>query len=184
MEITENQEIIKMPNVNRVILIGNVTRDIEVKNTPTGKAVADFSLAINRVWRDQAGDKQEETTFIDVQLWGRSAEIAHQYLKKGSPVFIEGRLKVDTWDDKETGQKRSRLRVVGDNMQLLGGKSSGDSSNEYNQEPKSNHRSSAPAPSKTRPSRDPDLDQEPNDIPFRSTIRRDGRNCRLNRKVM
>src|ERR1700746_1728517 len=109
-----------MANLNRVLLIGNLTRDPEVRYTPKGTAVADLGLAVNRVYSGEDGEKKEETTFVDVTLWARQAEIAGQYLKKGRPVFIEGRLQLDTWDDKQTGQKRSRLRVVCENMQLLG----------------------------------------------------------------
>jgi single-strand DNA-binding protein len=111
-----------MPNLNRVHLIGNLTRDVELRHTPKGTAVAELGLAINRVWTDEQNVKREETTFVDVTLWGRTAEVSHQFLHKGSPVFIEGRLQLDTWDDKQTGQKRSKLRVVGEHMQLLGSK--------------------------------------------------------------
>jgi single-strand DNA-binding protein len=109
-------------NLNRVFLIGNLTRDSELRFTPKGTAVAQLGLAINRVFTDDQGVKKEETTFVDVTLWGRTAEVAQQYLRKGSPVFIEGRLQLDTWDDKQTGQKRSKLRVVAENMHLLGSK--------------------------------------------------------------
>ena len=101
-----------MANLNRVLLIGNLTRDPEVRYTPKGTAVAEIGLAVNRIYSGEDGEKKEETTFVDVTLWARQAEIAGQYLKKGRPVFIEGRLQLDTWDDKQTGQKRSRLRVV------------------------------------------------------------------------
>ena len=109
-----------MPNLNKVMLIGNLTRDPEVKFTPKGTAIAELGLAINRTWKNESGEKQEETTFVDVTLWGRQAEIAKEYLTKGRPVYIEGRLQLDTWDDKATGQKRSKLRVTGEQMQLLG----------------------------------------------------------------
>lgn len=108
-----------MANLNKVMLIGNLTRDPEVRYTPSGKAVADISLAINRVWNNDQGQKQEETTFVDVTLWGRQAELAQQYLGKGRGVYIEGRLQMDSWDDKETGKKRTKLKVVGDNLQFL-----------------------------------------------------------------
>lgn len=114
-----------MPNLNAVQIMGNLTRDPEVKFTPKGTAVAELGIAINRTWKDDRDQKQEETTFVDVELWGRSAEIAGEYLKKGSPVFVQGRLKLDTWEDKTTGQKRSKMRVVGENLQLLGGKQEG-----------------------------------------------------------
>src|SRR6516225_8495755 len=99
-------------NLNRVLLIGNLTRDPELRHTPKGTAVAELGLAINRAWTDEQNVKREETTFVDITLWGRTAEIAQQYLHKGSPVFIEGRLQLDSWDDKQTGQKRSKLRIV------------------------------------------------------------------------
>ena len=111
-----------MASFNKVILMGNLTRDPELRYTPKGTALAKIGLAVNRVFTDEQGVKKEDTTFVDVTLWGRTAEIAQQYLHKGSPVFIEGRLQLDTWDDKQTGQKRSKLRVVGENVQLLGSK--------------------------------------------------------------
>jgi single-strand DNA-binding protein len=114
-----------MANLNKVLLLGNVTRDPEVRYTPKGSAVCDLGVAINRAYTTDSGEKREEVTFVEVTLWGRTAEIAGEYLKKGRPVFIEGRLQMDTWDDKQTGQKRSRLRVVGENMQLLGGRPPG-----------------------------------------------------------
>lgn len=115
-----------MASLNKVQLIGNLTRDPELRHTPRGTAVAELGLAINRQWKDEAGTKQEDVTFIDVTLWGRTAELAQQYLFKGNPVYIEGRLTLDTWDDKDTGLKRSKLKVVGETMQFLGSKGSGD----------------------------------------------------------
>lgn len=110
-----------MASFNRVILVGNLTRDPEVRYTPKGTAVCELGLAVSRQWFDQASNtKKEETTFVDITLWGRQAEIAGEYLAKGRPVLIEGRLQLDTWDDKQTGQKRSKLRVVCETMQLLG----------------------------------------------------------------
>ena len=112
-----------MASLNRVILIGNLTRDVDVKYTTGGTAVAEICLGVNRQWFDKAtNSKKEEVTFVDVTLWGRTAEVAGEYLSKGSSVLIEGRLSLDTWDDKQTGQKRSKLRVVGENMTMLGGK--------------------------------------------------------------
>lgn len=111
-----------MASYNRVVLLGNCTRDPEVKYTPKGTAVTELGLAINRYYTTEGGEKREETTFVDVTLWGRPAEIAGEYVKKGRPVMIEGRLQLDTWDDKQTGQKRSKLKVVGENLQLLGGR--------------------------------------------------------------
>ena len=110
-----------MANLNKVHLIGNLTRDPELRHTPKGTAVAEFGLAINRVWYDDNKQKQEETTFVDVTLWGRTAEVAQKYLFKGNPCYIEGRLSLETWEDKTTGQKRSKLKVIGESLQLLGG---------------------------------------------------------------
>ena len=109
-----------MANVNKVILIGNVTRDPEVKFTPKGSAVTEIGLAVNRSYSLDNGEKREEVTFIDVTFWGRQAETIGQYLSKGRPIFVEGRLKLDQWDDKESGQKRSKLKVVCENFQFIG----------------------------------------------------------------
>jgi single-strand DNA-binding protein len=108
-----------MANLNRTLSIGNLTRDPELRSTPKGTPVTEISLAINRYRVDDEGHKSEEVTYVDVTLWGRLAEIGAQYLKKGNSVFVEGRLQLDTWDDKQSGQKRSKLRVVAENLQLL-----------------------------------------------------------------
>jgi single-strand DNA-binding protein len=151
-----------MANLNRVLLIGNLTRDPEVRYTPKGTAVAEIGLAINRTYSGEDGEKKEETTFVDVTIWARQAEIAGQYLKKGRQVFIEGRLQLDTWDDKQTGQKRSRLRVVSENLQFIGSRPEGESSS-TGAPPR---RPSTAAPPARPAPRDPDLDAEPDDIPF------------------
>ena len=151
-----------MANLNKVMLIGNLTRDPELRYTPKGTAVADVGLAINRVWNNEAGQKQEETTFVDVTLWGRQAELAEKYLGKGRGVYIEGRLQLDTWDDKETGKKRSKLKVVGENLQFLpdgkgapgGGSSSGGGSQ---------HSSNASA---LEANPGPAVQEDEDDIPF------------------
>jgi single-strand DNA-binding protein len=114
-----------MASFNKVILLGNLTRDPEVRYTPKGTAVTELGMAVNRVYTAENGEKREETTFVDVTLWGRTAEIAGEYLKKGRPVFIEGRLQLDTWDDKQSGQKRSKLKVVGEGLQLIGSRPGG-----------------------------------------------------------
>lgn len=115
-----------MASFNRVIILGNLTRDVEVKYLQNGSAVGELGLAVNRTWFDkQSNQKKEEVTFIDVTLWGKTAEIAGQYLAKGRSVLIEGYLKLDTWDDKQTGQKRSKLRVVGEHMTMVGSKEIG-----------------------------------------------------------
>ena len=115
-----------MASFNKVILVGNLTRDPEVKYLTSGTAVAEIGLAVNRSWYDKsANERKEETTFVDVTLWGRQAEVAGEYLSKGRSVLIEGRLQLDTWDDRETGKKRSKLRVVGEQMTMLGGRGDG-----------------------------------------------------------
>ena len=157
-----------MPNLNKVMLMGNLTRDPEIKYTPKGTAVADLALAVNRVYSTDQGEKREETTFVDVELWGRQAEIAGEYLKKGRPVYIEGRLKLDTWDDKQTGQKRSKMRVVGEAMQLLGAREgSGGGGNGGEEGGRSSFQSQRPAarPPARKPA-DPDLDVEGDEVPF------------------
>lgn len=112
-----------MASFNRVILVGNLTRDIELKYTPGGTAVTDLGLAVNDRRKTASGEWVDETTFVDVTLWGRTAEVASEYLGKGSPILVEGRLKLDTWETD--GQKRSKLRVVCDRMQMLGGTGGG-----------------------------------------------------------
>ena len=151
-----------MANLNRVLLIGNLTRDPEVRYTPKGTAVADIGIAVNRVYSGEDGEKKEEVTFFDVTLWARQAEVAQEYLKKGRQVFIEGRLQLDTWDDKQTGQKRSRLRVVAENMQMLGSRGDSEAGSTA---PGTQRRTTPPPPQRQTP-KDPDLDAEPDDIPF------------------
>jgi single-strand DNA-binding protein len=114
-----------MASFNSVTLLGNCVRDPELKYTPSGKAVVDLSLAINKNWTDESGQKREDVTFVDCTAFGRTAEICGEYLKKGSPVFLSGHLKQDTWEDKQTGAKRSKLKVTIDNLQLLGSRDSG-----------------------------------------------------------
>jgi len=122
-----------MPNYNKVILMGNLTRDPEVRYTSGGTAIAKLGLAVNRRWKNQEGQMQEETTFVDVDAFGRQAETIGQYLKKGRPVMVEGRLKLDQWDDKQTGQKRSKLGVVLENFQFLDSRGEGGDSGGYSQ---------------------------------------------------
>ncbi len=111
-----------MANVNKVILIGNLTRDPELKYLPSQTAVCEFGLAVNRRWTAQDGTQKEETTFVDCSSFGRQAETLSKYVKKGNPLFIEGRLKLDQWEAQD-GSKRSKMRVVIENFQFLGGRS-------------------------------------------------------------
>lgn len=115
-----------MASFNKVILMGNLTRDPQVRYIPSGKAVADVGLAVSRTWFDkQTNQRKEDVTFVDITLWGRTAEVAGEYLTKGRGVLIEGYLQLDQWDDKETGQKRSKLKVVGEQMTMLPGRGDG-----------------------------------------------------------
>ena len=165
-----------MPNLNKVMLMGNLTRDPEIKYTPKGTAIANFGIAINRVFTPEGGEKREEVTFIDLEAWGRTAEVIGEYFKKGKPIFIEGRLKLDSWDDKTTGKKMSKLRVVVESFEFLGsregggggGEGGGDSGGSSQSAPA---RSSAPPQrrppaSPPRPPADPDLDVQADDVPF------------------
>lgn len=114
-----------MASFNRVVLVGNLTRDPELRHIPSGMAVTEIGLAVNdRVKR--GNEWVDEATFVDITLWGRTAEVACEYLEKGASVLIEGRLKLEQWDDKESGAKRSKLKVVGERLQMLGGKPSND----------------------------------------------------------
>jgi single-strand DNA-binding protein len=150
-----------MASFNKVILLGNLTRDPEVRYTPKGTAVTELGMAVNRVYTAENGEKREETTFVDVTLWGRTAEIAGEYLKKGRPVFIEGRLQLDTWDDKQSGQKRSKLKVVGEGLQLLGGRPGGGGAGGGDEESSGGSRSSRPAPPPKAAPTQPDDDEIP-----------------------
>lgn len=161
-----------MASYNKVMLIGNLTRDPEIKYTPKGTAIADIGLAVNRNYTTDSGEKREEVTFIDVTLWGRVAEIVGEYCKKGRPLFVEGRLQLDTWDDKATGQKRSKLKVVGENIQLLGSREGGGGGGEHG-EGRAESRPQQPGRPAGRPASppprapaDPDLDAPEDDIPF------------------
>ncbi len=135
-----------MASFNKVILLGNLTRDPEVRYTPKGTAVTDLGLAVNRTYTADNGEKREEVTFVDVTFWGRTAEVAGEYLKKGRPVFVEGRLQLDSWDDKQSGQKRSKLKVIGENMQMLGAPRGGGSGGGGDEESSAPSRSTKPAP--------------------------------------
>jgi single-strand DNA-binding protein len=169
-----------MASLNRVMLIGNLTRDPEVRYTPKGSAVADLALAVNRNYTAENGEKREEVTYVDIVLWAKLAELAGQYLKKGRPVFIEGRLQMDQWEDKQTGQKRSRLRVVGENMQFLGSRGDGGGGSEGGEEnhappsrPMNRPQQGRPQPPKQAPQGGDDFGEGPitdglddDDIPF------------------
>jgi len=109
-----------MASFNKVILMGNLTRDPEMRYTPKGTAVARLGLAVNRRYTTESGEAKEEVTFVDVDAWGKQAEVIAQYCRKGSSLLVEGRLRLDQWDDKATGQKRSKLGVVLEGFQFVG----------------------------------------------------------------
>ncbi len=109
-----------MPNLNKVMLMGNLTRDPELRTLPKGTPVCQFSLAINREFKLESGEKREEVLFVDVEAWGKGAEIVAKYCTKGKPLYVEGRLRLDTWEDKTTKEKRSRMKVVMEQFQFLG----------------------------------------------------------------
>src|SRR3954469_2615895 len=136
-----------MASFNKVILVGNLTRDPELRYTPKGTAIAKIGLAVNRTWRTETGEQKEEVTFVDVDVFGRTAENVGQYMRKGSPILIEGRLRLDQWDDKQTGQKRSKLGVVAETVQFLGSPTGGGGEGGGGEAPRRPTAPSAPAPS-------------------------------------
>ncbi len=113
-------------SLNKVMLMGNLTRDVELKHTQSNQAVATIGMAVNRRWKDQNGEQREETTFVDCEAWGKTAEILAQYMAKGKPLLIEGRLKLDTWQDKESGANRSKMRVVIEQFYFVDSKGGGE----------------------------------------------------------
>ncbi len=154
-----------MASFNKVILVGNLTRDPELRYTPKGTAVAKLGLAVNRVWRNEAGEKKEEATFVDIDAFGQQAETICQYVKKGSPLLVEGRLRLDQWDDKQTGQKRSRLGVVLEGFQFLGGGTrSGETATPGSAPAPAANRATNPTPA-VAPAEDAPPSEE-DDVPF------------------
>lgn len=149
-----------MANFNKVILAGNLTRDPELRYTSSGVAIAKLSIAINRNWRSESGESREETTFVEVDAFRKQAETIGQYLKKGRPILVEGRLKLDQWEDKQSGQKRSKLSVVMENFQFLdsGGSGGGGGGG-------GGRMSDEAPPTRTRPSPTQNVAPPPNDGP-------------------
>lgn len=154
-----------MANLNKVMLIGNLTRDPELRVTPKGTAICTFSLAVNRKFKDDSGGEREEVTYIDIEAWGKSGENISKYVTKGRPLFVEGRLRLDQWEDKNTKEKRSRMKVVLENFQFLGsgrgegGGGGGEAGEARSYAPRS---SAAPRQSAPRPAQE-NLDE---DVPF------------------
>ena len=139
--------------------MGRLTRDPEVKYTSGGTAIAKLSMAVNRNWTNKEGQKQEDTTFVDVDAFGRQAEVIGQYIKKGNPIFIEGNLRLDQWDDKQTGEKRSKLKVVLDRFEFIDSKGDGGSGGGYSSQ------SNAPAASSGSSAPSASLPED-DDVPF------------------
>ncbi len=165
-----------MANLNKVLLIGNLTRDPEVRYTPKGTAVGDIGLAVNRKVQDGNGNWTDDVTFVDVTLWGTNAENAQKYLTKGRGVFIEGRIQMDTWEDKQSGQKRSKLKIVAETIQFLPDGKGGDRqggqggdrrpSGGRNQGGGQGRGYGPPQGGDGRPSSEGDFHDEEDDIPF------------------
>jgi single-strand DNA-binding protein len=156
-----------MASFNKVLLLGNLTRDPELRVTPKGTAICQFGLAVNRQFKDESGATRDETTFIDIEAWGKQGELVSKYLSKGSPCFIEGRLRMDTWEDKQSGLKRSRMKVVMENVQFLGSPKGGGSSGQVHDAPPTDTRAdrhSSPPPPRTGARTD--ANQVDDDVPF------------------
>lgn len=153
-----------MANLNKVFLMGNLTADPEAKQLPSGRSVTSFSIAVNRPGKDEAGNTQQNTTYLDITCWDRTAENAARYLSKGRPVFVEGRITQETWTDRQTGQQRSRLRITAENLQFLG--SGQQQGNGYQQQTQTQSRQ---APANRRPTSPPPPPPTPpidDDCPF------------------
>ncbi len=158
-----------MANFNKVYLIGNLTRDPELRVTPKGTAICQFGLAVNRQFKDESGAMRDDTTFVDIEAWGKQGETISKYCQKGRPLFVEGRLKLDQWEDKTSGQKRSKMKVVLENFQFLGsGQRDGapGGGGEFDQSAPSPERHSPPPRATTggaKPASTENLDE---DVPF------------------
>ncbi len=156
-----------MASLNKVFLIGNLTRDPELRVTPKGTAICQFGIAVNRQFKDESGATRDETTFVDIEAWGKQGELVSKYLTKGSPAMIEGRLKFDQWEDKQSGQKRSKLKVVLDNVQFLSTRGGGGapSAGDNVDQTASPERHAPPprSPSTNKPAVPENLDE---DVPF------------------
>jgi len=153
-------------NYNKVIIAGRIVQEIELRYTPGGKAVCDISIAINRKTKHEGQEPTEDVTFCPVTLWGRTAEIVHQYAGKGQPLFVEGRIVQESWQDKTTGDKRSKLKIVADNIQLLGSK--GEKPAQSNQHQQGGHPlpQAGPPSNPVRQQTETPAQEETEDIPF------------------
>jgi single-strand DNA-binding protein len=158
-----------MPSLNKVLLMGNLTRDPELRVTPKGTSICQFSLAINRQFKMESGETREEVIYVDVEAWGKQGETIAKYVTKGRPLYVEGRLRLDQWEDKNTKEKRSRMKVVLEQFQFLGdsrggpGGGGGGSSEPGIDQTASPERHSPPARSSGKPAAPENLDE---DVPF------------------
>ena len=156
-----------MANLNKVMLIGNLTRDPELRVTPKGTAICQFSLAVNRKFKDESGGEREEVTYVDIEAWSKQGETIAKYCTKGRPLFVEGRLRLDQWEDKTTKEKRSRMKVVLENFQFLGGRNDGPAAGGGGEGGESRYPApaprSAPRPAAPAPAPQENLDE---DVPF------------------
>jgi len=152
-----------MANLNKVMLIGNLTRDPELRVTPKGTAICTFSIAVNRKFKDDSGGEREEVTYVDIEAWGKSGENIAKYVTKGRPLFVEGRLRLDQWEDKTTKEKRSRMKVVLENFQFLGGGRGEGAPGGEGGEPRAYAPRAGAAPKPAAPAAQENLDE---DVPF------------------
>ena len=157
-----------MPNFNKVILAGNLTRDPELRYTPKGTAIARLGLALNRSYTTETGEKKEEVTFVDVDAFGRQAEVIAQYMRKGRPILIEGRLRLDQWEDKNTHQKQSKLKVVLESFSFLDSRSADAApAGPDPAAPRAPGTANPPAPAAPAAVPEPEVPpQEEDDVPF------------------
>lgn len=154
-----------MANFNKVILAGNLTRDPELRYTPKGTAIAKIGMAINRTWKNETGETKEEVTFVDVDAFGRQAEVIAQYMKKGRPLLVEGRLKLDQWEDKNTHQKQSKLKVVLEGFSFIDSK--GADGGVPSEAPRARPAAPAAAPAGAPAAAEPEASEpEQDDVPF------------------
>lgn len=153
-----------MANFNKVILAGNLTRDPELRYTPKGTAVARIGLALNRTWKTESGETKEEVTFVDVEAFGRQAEVIGQYMKKGRPFLVEGRLKLDQWEDKNTHQKQSKLKVVLESFSFIDSRGP-DSGSAPGEPARPRPEATSSAPAAAAPAADGPPPEE-DDVPF------------------
>ena len=156
-----------MANLNKVMLIGNLTRDPELRVTPKGTAICQFSLAVNRKFKDESGGEREEVTYVDIEAWSKQGETIAKYCTKGRPLFVEGRLRLDQWEDKNTKEKRSRMKVVLENFQFLGsGRAEGSAPASGGEGGEARYASPAPRPAAPKPAAPAAQENLEEDVPF------------------